>query len=137
MRIASELLDLIPRLLDRVRADFPRDTEDIAPEWRDVFELRATMGQVKLLRVLMTRQGCTMQELAEQLDVAPPTVTARNRKEKPMSDTSKASLLMPRQGACQVGSKRAGLASSRALSRCLPSPCPCRCSSLNGIGAWL
>lgn len=74
--IANELLDLIPRLLDRVRADLPRDTENIAPEWRDVFELRTTKGQIKLLRVLMTRQRCTMQELAEQLDVAPPTVTA-------------------------------------------------------------
>jgi len=74
--IADELLDLIPRLLGRIRADIPRDTDDIAPEWRDVLELRATKGQIKLLRVLMTRQHCTMQELAEQLDVAPPTVTA-------------------------------------------------------------
>jgi len=74
--IADELLDLIPRLLGRIRADIPRDTDDIAPEWRDVLELRATKGQIKLLRVLMIRQHCTMQELAEQLDVAPPTVTA-------------------------------------------------------------
>ena len=74
--IADELLDLIPRLLGRIRADIPRDTDDIAPEWRDILELRATRGQLKLLRVLMTRQRCTMQELADQLDVAPPTVTA-------------------------------------------------------------
>ncbi len=74
--IADELLDIIPRLLGRIRADIPRDTDDIAPEWRDVLELRATKGQLKLLHVLMTRQRCTMQELAEQLDVAPPTVTA-------------------------------------------------------------
>ncbi len=74
--IADELLDLIPRLLRRIRADIPRDTDDIAPEWRDILELRATRGQIKLLRVLMTRQRCTMQELADQLDVAPPTVTA-------------------------------------------------------------
>ena len=74
--IADELFDLIPRLLGRIRADIPRDTDDIAPEWRDILELRATKGQLKLLRVLMTRQRCTMQELADQLDVAPPTVTA-------------------------------------------------------------
>ncbi len=74
--IVDGLLDLIPRLLSRIRADIPRDTEDIAPEWRDVLELRATKGQIKLLRILLTRQRCTMQELAEQLDVAPPTVTA-------------------------------------------------------------
>jgi DNA-binding MarR family transcriptional regulator len=73
--IADELLDLIPRLLGRIRADIPRDTDDIAPEWRDILELRATKGQIKLLRILMTRQHCTMQELADQLDVAPPTVT--------------------------------------------------------------
>ena len=76
LEIANELLDLIPRLLGRIRADIPRDTDDLAPEWRDIFELRATKGQIKLLRVLMTRHRCTMQELAEQLDVAPPTVTA-------------------------------------------------------------
>ena len=74
--IADELFDLIPRLLRRIRADIPRDTDDIAPEWRDILELRATRGQIKLLRVLMTHQRCTMQELADQLDVAPPTVTA-------------------------------------------------------------
>lgn len=74
--IADELLELIPRLLRRIRADIPRNTEDIAPEWRDILEIRATRGQFKLLRVLMTHQGCTMQELAEQLNVAPPAVTA-------------------------------------------------------------
>lgn len=73
--IADGLLDLIPRLLGRIRADIPSDTDDIAPEWRDILELRATKGQLKLLRVLKTRQRCTMQELAEQLAVAPPTVT--------------------------------------------------------------
>nr|WP_277988970.1 MarR family transcriptional regulator [Ktedonosporobacter rubrisoli] len=39
-------------------------------------ELRATKGQFKLLRVLLARQRCTMQELAEQLAVAPPAITA-------------------------------------------------------------
>ena len=76
--IASELLDLIPSLLLRIRADIPRETgsEQPIPEWRDISELRATTGQIRLLRILVTRQRCTMQELADQLDVAPPTVTA-------------------------------------------------------------
>jgi len=74
--ISGELFDLIPRLLGRIRADLPRDTDDLAPEWRDILELRATKGQLKLLRVLKIQQHCTMQELAERLDVAPPTVTA-------------------------------------------------------------
>jgi MarR family transcriptional regulator, organic hydroperoxide resistance regulator len=76
--IASELLDLIPSLLRRIRADIPRETasEQAIPEWRDISELRATTGQIRLLRILVTRQRCTMQELADQLDVAPPTVTA-------------------------------------------------------------
>src|SRR5437764_5097844 len=78
LNIADELLDLIPSLLRRIRADIPREaaSEDIAPEWRDITELRATTGQIRLLRILMTHQRCTMQELADQLDVAPPTVTA-------------------------------------------------------------
>ena len=75
LEIADELFDVIPRLLGRIRADIPRDTDELAPEWRDILALRATKGQIKMLRVLMTRQRCTMQELAEQLDVAPPTVT--------------------------------------------------------------
>ncbi|HYT34914.1 MAG TPA: MarR family transcriptional regulator [Ktedonobacteraceae bacterium] len=76
--IASELLDLIPSLLLRIRADIPRETgsEQPIPELRDISELRATTGQIRLLRILVTRQRCTMQELADQLDVAPPTVTA-------------------------------------------------------------
>jgi DNA-binding MarR family transcriptional regulator len=76
--IASELLDLIPSLLRRIRVDIPRETdsEQPIPEWRDISELRATTGQIRLLRILVTRQRCTMQELADQLDVAPPTVTA-------------------------------------------------------------
>ena len=76
--IADDLLDLLPRLLRRIRADIPREAdsgEDI-PEWRDISELRATTGQIRLLRILITQQRCTMQELADQLDVAAPTVTA-------------------------------------------------------------
>lgn len=76
--IANGLLDLLPRLLQRIRADIPRETdaEQVQPEWLDISELRATTGQVRLLRILSRSQRCTMQKLAEQLDVAPPTVTA-------------------------------------------------------------
>ncbi|MBV9713641.1 MAG: MarR family transcriptional regulator [Ktedonobacteraceae bacterium] len=76
--IVDDLLDIIPSLLQRIRADIPReiDAEQALPEWRDISELRATTGQVRLLRTLVRRQRCAMQELAEQMDVAPPTVTA-------------------------------------------------------------
>lgn len=74
--IANTLFEVIPRLLQRVRAELPHDSDEVAPEWRDILELRATKGQFKFLRVLMTRQQCTMQELAEQLEVAPPAITA-------------------------------------------------------------
>ena len=76
--IADELLDLLPRLLRQIRADIPREADsrqDIA-QWRDISELRATTGQIRLLRILITHRRCTMQELADQLDVAAPTVTA-------------------------------------------------------------
>jgi DNA-binding MarR family transcriptional regulator len=76
--IVDELLDVIPSLLQRLRADIPRelDTEQEIPEWRDISELRATTGQIRLLRILITRQRCAMQELADHMDVAAPTVTA-------------------------------------------------------------
>ncbi len=76
--IADELLDLLPRLLRQIRVDIPREADsgqDI-PELRDISELRATTGQIRLLHILITQQHCTMQELADQLDVAAPTVTA-------------------------------------------------------------
>ena len=75
--IADDLLDLIPRLLQQIRADIPHDANSatLLPEWRDISELRATNGQIRLLRILLAHQSCTMQELAELLDVAPPTAT--------------------------------------------------------------
>jgi MarR family transcriptional regulator, organic hydroperoxide resistance regulator len=78
LNIVDDLLDLIPRLLQRIRADIFREAEaeENGAEWHDVSELRATNGQVRLLRILTTRSHCTMQELADQLNVAPPTVTS-------------------------------------------------------------
>lgn len=76
--IVDDLLELIPTLWQRLRADIPREmsADEELPEWKDISELRATVGQIRLLRILVTRQRCAMQELAEQMDVAPPTVTA-------------------------------------------------------------
>ena len=76
--IADALLDLIPSLLRQIRADIPReaDSEQGIPEWHDISELRTTWGQIRLMRILITHQRCMMQELADQLNVAPPTVTA-------------------------------------------------------------
>jgi DNA-binding MarR family transcriptional regulator len=76
--IADELLELVPSLLQRLRTDIPAEPEDVAntPEWQDIVKLRSTTGQIRLLRILLSHQRCTMQELAEHLNVAPPTVTA-------------------------------------------------------------
>ncbi|MBO0782987.1 MAG: MarR family transcriptional regulator [Ktedonobacteraceae bacterium] len=76
--IADDLLDLISLLLQKIRDDLPRDagSEQATQEWRDISELRATTGQVRLLRILTTHQRCTMQELADYLGVALPSVTA-------------------------------------------------------------
>jgi DNA-binding MarR family transcriptional regulator len=48
----------------------------MTPSLREVSELRATPGQLSLLRILIEHDRCTMQELAEHLAVAPSTVTA-------------------------------------------------------------
>jgi len=79
--LAGALLDIVPRLLRRVGADVPLDkgpseTGEADPRWHAVSELRATPGQLTLLHVLIERQRCTMQELAEHLGVAPSTATA-------------------------------------------------------------
>ncbi len=74
--IADELLDVVTSLLRQVRIGMPGETDVQQPEWQDISELRATSGQVRLLRILVRHQRCTMQELADQLGVAPPTVTA-------------------------------------------------------------
>jgi DNA-binding MarR family transcriptional regulator len=76
--IANDLLDLIPSLLQQIRVDIPAEaaSEQEKPEWHDINELRATNGQIRLLRSLNRRERCTMQELADLLGVAAPTVTA-------------------------------------------------------------
>lgn len=75
--LAMALLDIAPRLLSRLRADLPLDTEATNdPTWRAVPSPRATPGQLTLLRTLVEHRRCTMQELAEHLAVAPSTATA-------------------------------------------------------------
>src|SRR6266516_5503906 len=76
--VAMALLEIVPEMLRRIRADLPLDAESpgAGPGWQDVSELRATPGQITLLRVLVEHERCMMQELAEHLAVAPSTVTA-------------------------------------------------------------
>jgi DNA-binding MarR family transcriptional regulator len=76
--VALGLLKVVPKLLQRISADLPLDADSpgAGPGWQDVSELRATPGQISLLRVLVEHERCMMQELAEHLAVAPSTVTA-------------------------------------------------------------
>ena len=82
--LASTLLDITPRLLRRLNADVPLNDEEVQ-QGRDstmdeglrrVSELRATPGQLSLLRVLVEHERCMMQEIAEHLAVTPSTATA-------------------------------------------------------------
>ena len=72
--VSMALLDIAPKLLRRVRAALPLETD--LPDWQDVSELRATPGQITLLGVLVEHERCMMQELADHLVVTPSTVTA-------------------------------------------------------------
>jgi DNA-binding MarR family transcriptional regulator len=75
--LTTALLDITPKLLRRLRPDMPPSDESLAdPTWHEVVELRATPGQLTLLYTLVERERCTMQELAEELAVAPSTATA-------------------------------------------------------------
>ncbi len=76
--IAQALLEIAPKLVRRLNADILQ--ESIATEGsgdlQDITELRATPGQLTLLRVLAEHKQCSMQELADYLVVTPSTVTA-------------------------------------------------------------
>ena len=75
--LAESLLDVVPKILRRLRADIPLDgTSEADPKWRNVVELRATPGQLTLMAILVEHERCTMQELADHLAVAPSTTTA-------------------------------------------------------------
>lgn len=78
--LAEALHKIVPRLLRRLNADMPLESEaggaECAQGWRNVAELRATPGQLSLLDILVEHGRCTMQELAEHLTVTPPTATA-------------------------------------------------------------
>jgi DNA-binding MarR family transcriptional regulator len=76
--LASALLDIVPKVLRRLRADVPLDSDasEMGPVLREVSELRATPGQLSLLRILVEHKRCTMQEIAEHLAVTPSTATA-------------------------------------------------------------
>lgn len=76
--LAKALLDFAPKFFRHLRSSIPLHPEspDIHPDLRAMLELRATVGQVGLLRVLLEHEHCMMQELAEHLAVAPSTATA-------------------------------------------------------------
>lgn len=76
--LARALLEVVPVLIRRIHADIPLECgpAEKTPGLREVSELRATPGQLTLLRVLIDHGRCTMQELAEHLAVAPSTATA-------------------------------------------------------------
>jgi DNA-binding MarR family transcriptional regulator len=82
--LASALADITPRLLRRMNADVPLPEEGVGQGpsstidegLRVVSELRATPGQLSLLRVLVEHERCMMQEIAEHLAVTPSTATA-------------------------------------------------------------
>ena len=76
--IAQSLMDIAPKLVRRLNADIPLDsgTTEGSGDLQDITELRATPGQLTLLRVLAEHKQCSMQELAEHLAVTPSTVTA-------------------------------------------------------------
>ena len=76
--LAEGLLDVLPRLLRRLRADLPAFSENSTsdPLWKQLAELHGTSGQVTLLRILSKQGRATMQDLAVKMDVTPATVTA-------------------------------------------------------------
>lgn len=78
--MAAVLLDLSSRLLACVRKNLPVNRMTTLPAGNDEHGESAALakpgpGQFRLLRVLLTHERITMQELAALLDVAPPTVT--------------------------------------------------------------
>ena len=76
--IAQSLLNIVPKLVRRLNADIPLEssTTEGSGDLQDITELRATPGQLTLLRVLVEHKQCSMQELADHLVVTPSTVTA-------------------------------------------------------------
>lgn len=75
--LAAGLLEVLPRLLRRLRADLPQGPEGSDEEavWQNLAELRAASGQVALLNILYRQGRATMQDIATQLTVTPATVT--------------------------------------------------------------
>jgi MarR family transcriptional regulator, organic hydroperoxide resistance regulator len=75
--LAAGLLEVLPRLLRRLRAAVPLIPPETAdnPEWQRLAELRGASGQVALMSVLVNQQRATMQDLATQMAVTPATVT--------------------------------------------------------------
>ncbi|MEI7557052.1 MarR family transcriptional regulator [Candidatus Chlorohelix sp.] len=75
VEVAIALLDLLPNLLYRLGQIQELNQKDEST-WQDVSELRTTTGQLRLMRTLVRKETCKMQELAELLGVTPSTVTS-------------------------------------------------------------
>lgn len=77
--LAAGLVDVLPRLLRRLRGDVPLAPPEggspAGPEWQSLTELRGASGQVALMSLLVEQQRATMQYLAGRLAVTPATVT--------------------------------------------------------------
>ena len=76
--IARSLLNIAPKLVRRLNADVSLNSTALegSGDLQAISELRATPGQLTLLRVLAEHKQCSMQELADHLTVTPSTVTA-------------------------------------------------------------
>jgi len=76
--LAKALVEMLPQLVRSLVSDVPLvyDIADGDADLREISELRATPGQLSLLRVLIENERCTMQTLAEHMAVAPSTATA-------------------------------------------------------------
>jgi DNA-binding MarR family transcriptional regulator len=76
--LAQSLLTITPKLVRRLNADVPLDNgvSEGNGDLQALSELRATPGQLTLLRILVEHKQCSMQELAEHLVVTPSTATA-------------------------------------------------------------
>jgi DNA-binding MarR family transcriptional regulator len=75
--LAAGLLNVLPRLHRRLRADLPQAPRgaDEAADWQKLMELRGASGQVALMGLLVKRERATMQDIATYLAVTPATVT--------------------------------------------------------------
>jgi MarR family transcriptional regulator, organic hydroperoxide resistance regulator len=74
--LALDMLDIIPSVLRHLYTDVVRNKSLDSPEWRELSKFRVTTNQLAFLHVLVQRERCSMQEIADLLYVTSPTITA-------------------------------------------------------------